>query len=91
MTHPAIIHGRVRAGAVLIRGGLRPDMTLGSSLGSFAAATVAGYLDEETALAIVVKQAVAFEACCEPGSMIAVHGSPDCVRKCWRGAVDSPA
>ena len=76
MTHPAIFMVEYALAQCLIRRGLEPDMTLGSSLGSFAAATVAGYLDEETALAIVIKQAVAFEACCAPGSMIAVHGSP---------------
>jgi bacillaene synthase trans-acting acyltransferase len=76
MTHPAIFMVEHALAQSLIRGGLTPAMTLGSSLGSFAAAVVAGYLDAETALTIVVKQAIAFESCCEPGSMIAVHGNP---------------
>lgn len=76
LTHPAIFMVEYALAQCLMRGGVTPAMTLGSSLGSFAAAAVAGYLDEEAALTIVIKQAVAFESCCDPGSMIVVHGNP---------------
>jgi acyl transferase domain-containing protein len=51
-------------------------MTLGSSLGTFAAATVGGYLGVEDAMAAVLEQAMAFEASCERGSMIAILADP---------------
>jgi bacillaene synthase trans-acting acyltransferase len=76
MTHPAIFMVECALAYRLIRGGVTPDMTLGSSLGSFAAATIAGFVDEEQAMTTIVKQAAAFEACCERGSMIAVLGDP---------------
>jgi acyl transferase domain-containing protein len=60
----------------LMHEGLKPDLTLGASLGSFAAATVAGYIEAEDAMAAVIEQAVAFEAACERGGMVAVLTDP---------------
>lgn len=71
LTHPAIFMVEYSLAERLLRGGVHPEMTLGSSLGSFAAATVAGYIDVEQAMAAVIQQAAAFEACCERGGMIA--------------------
>jgi bacillaene synthase trans-acting acyltransferase len=76
MTHPAIFMIEYALAQCLIRGGLTPDLTLGASLGSFAAAAIAGFVDEEEALTAIIRQAAAFEACCERGSMIAVLGDP---------------
>ena len=76
LTHPAIFMVEYALAQCLIRGGLAPDLTLGASLGSFAAAAIAGFVDEEEALTAIIKQAAAFEACCERGSMIAVLGDP---------------
>ncbi|GFE86028.1 acyltransferase domain-containing protein [Steroidobacter agaridevorans] len=71
-THPAIFMVEYSLAQSLIQAGLRPDITLGASLGSFAAATLAGFMRVEDALAAVVQQAAAFEACCDRGGMIAV-------------------
>ncbi len=72
LTHPAIFMVEYALAQTLIARGIRPDLCLGASLGSFAAAAIAGFIDAEQALAAVVQQAAALEACCEPGTMIAV-------------------
>lgn len=71
-THPAIFMVEYALAQSLLHAGLKPDITLGASLGSFAAATLAGFIRVEDALATVVQQAAAFEACCDRGGMIAV-------------------
>jgi bacillaene synthase trans-acting acyltransferase len=71
-THPAIFMVEYALAQSLLHAGIEPDITLGASLGSFAAATLAGFLRVEDALAAVIQQAAAFEACCDPGGMIAV-------------------
>lgn len=76
LTHPAIFMIEVALAQRLMDDGPPPDLVLGASLGSFAAAVVAGHLDAEDALAAVIEQARAFEATCAPGGMIAVLGEP---------------
>jgi bacillaene synthase trans-acting acyltransferase len=76
LTHPAIFMVEYSLAQCLIHEGIKPDLTLGTSLGSFAAATVAGYLDVEDAVTAVLKQAAAFEASCERGGMIAIVADP---------------
>ncbi|TDR44829.1 bacillaene synthase trans-acting acyltransferase [Tahibacter aquaticus] len=72
LSHPAIFMVEYALAQTLIAAGIRPDLCLGTSLGSFAAAAVAGFIDVEQALAAVIQQAAALEACCEAGTMIAV-------------------
>nr|WP_306673935.1 acyltransferase domain-containing protein [Tahibacter caeni] len=72
LTHPAIFMVECALARTLMDAGVRPDLCLGTSLGSFAAAVIAGCLDVEQALAAVVQQAAALEACGEAGAMIAV-------------------
>ncbi len=76
VTHPAIFMIEYSLSKCLMQMGTTPDMTLGASLGSFAAAAIAGYIKVEDALAAVVEQAAAFEASCECGGMIAILESP---------------
>lgn len=76
LTHPAIFMVEYSLARCLMDEGVRPDLTLGASLGSFAAATVAGHLEVEHAMAAVIAQAEAFEASCERGGMIAVLADP---------------
>src|SRR5262249_39528758 len=76
LTHPAIFMTEYSLAQSLIHEGIRPDMVLGASLGSFAAAAVAGFLEVEDALRAVMEQAFAFDDCCEPGGMIAVIADP---------------
>ncbi|WPS89975.1 ACP S-malonyltransferase [Brevibacillus halotolerans] len=75
-THPAIFMLEYALAKTLIESGIRPAYVLGSSLGEFAAAAVAGILDAEQALTAVLKQAEVFESTCVPGGMLAVLAEP---------------
>ena len=76
LTHPAIFMVEYSLAQSLIHAGVRPDIVLGVSMGSFAAAAAAGFIDVEDALTAVTRQAIALEECCEPGGMIAVLADP---------------
>lgn len=76
LTHPAIYMVEYSLAQSLLHAGVYPDMVLGVSLGSFAAATVAGFIGVEDAMSAVVRQAMALEECCEPGGMTAVLADP---------------
>lgn len=76
LTHPAIFMVEYSLAQSVIHAGVWPDMVLGVSLGAFAAAAVAGFIDVDDALAAVVQQALAFEEACEPGGMIAIFADP---------------
>jgi acyl transferase domain-containing protein len=75
LTHPAIFMVEYALAQALMHAGVMPDMVLGVSMGSFAAATVAGFIEVEDAMASVVHQAIAIEEC-ERGGMIAVLADP---------------
>lgn len=76
LTHPAILMVECALAHTLMASGLRPDMVCGASLGTFAAAVVAGGVSLEDALAAVVGQARLLEECCEDGAMYAVLSQP---------------
>jgi acyl transferase domain-containing protein len=76
LTHPAIFMVEYSLAQCLLNAGVVPDMTLGASLGSFAAAAVGGFMDVEDAMAAVMHQAVTFESCCARGGMIAILADP---------------
>ena len=76
LTHPAIFMVEYSLSQTLMHAGLWPDMVLGASVGSFAAAAVAGFIGVEDALTAVIQQAITFEECCEPGGMTAVLADP---------------
>jgi bacillaene synthase trans-acting acyltransferase len=75
-SHPAIFMVEYALAQTLIEAGVRPDMVLGVSMGSFAAAAVAGYIDAEDALTAVIRQATALEERSERGGMIAILADP---------------
>src|SRR5438309_2432939 len=75
LTHPAIFMVEYALAQAWIHAGVLPDMVLGASIGSFAAATVAGFIEVKDSLASVVRQAIALEEC-ERGGMIAVLADP---------------
>jgi bacillaene synthase trans-acting acyltransferase len=77
LTHPAIFMVEYSLAHCLMQSGVMPSMTLGASLGSFAAAAVAGFVQAEDVLHLVIKQAMALESCCEPGGMLAVLANPE--------------
>lgn len=76
LSHPAIFMVQYALAQTLIEADIKPDMTLGTSLGAFAAAAIAGYFSVEDALKAVVNQAKIFEAHCQKGGMIAILAAP---------------
>jgi len=76
MTHPAIFMVEYALAQALMQAGVQPDLVLGASMGSFAAAAVADVIGVEDALAAVIRQATAIEECSERGGMTAVLGDP---------------
>ena len=91
-SHSAIFMVEYALATSLLSRGVRVDMVLGTSLGAIVAAAIAGYVDADVALLSVVEQAIALEAHCQPGSMIAVMGerkrylTPDLLTLCELGA-----
>ena len=73
-SHVAIFMVEHALAKTLIDRGVQPDMVLGASLGAFAAASIAGGVDPDTALSAVIEQAITLEARCQTGCMIAVMG-----------------
>jgi bacillaene synthase trans-acting acyltransferase len=71
-THPAIFMQEYSLAQVLLDMGIYPDYVLGSSLGEFVSATVAGVMSYEDTMENLIKQAQLLEASCSRGSMIAV-------------------
>lgn len=76
LSHPAIFMVEYALAQTLIKAGVLPDAVMGVSVGSFAAAAVAGFVDVEDALTAVIRQAVALEELSEPGGMTAILSSP---------------
>lgn len=76
LTHPAIFMVEYSLAQTLMHAGVWPDMVLGASIGSFAAAAVAGFIDVEDALTAVVRQAIVLEESCQTGGMTAVLADP---------------
>lgn len=72
LTHPAIFMVEYALARAVIVAGVKPQLTLGVSLGAFAAAAVSGFVDAKTALTAVISQASTCEAYCPPGGMIVV-------------------
>lgn len=76
-THPAIFMVEYALSHVLKERGITPDILLGSSLGEYSAAAVAGVIDVEEMLTILVDHAMLCEQYCADGGMIAIFGSPE--------------
>lgn len=72
ITHPAIFVVEYALAQTLIAHDVTPDAVLGVSMGNFAAATVAGSMTAEQALAAIARQARAFEDDARPGAMLAL-------------------
>lgn len=75
-THPAIFMVEVATAHMLMSKGIRPQAVIGSSMGEYAAAVVAGALDAEDGLRCLFDQARLLKALSPPGGMIAVLTSP---------------
>lgn len=74
VTHTAIFMLELAAADELREAGVEPGITLGTSLGTFAAATVAGMISPGDALAAVIRQARIIEQTCVRGAMVAILG-----------------
>lgn len=75
-THPAIFMVEYALAMMLTDRGVIPDYVIGTSLGEFAAATLAGMVTKERALELVVQQALCIQRFCEEGEMLAVMDTP---------------
>jgi acyl transferase domain-containing protein len=76
LSHPALFSVQWALAQTLIDADLVPDLTLGTSLGSFVSAAVSGCLTAEDAMRSVVYQAAVIERCCAPGVLIAIFAHP---------------
>ena len=91
LTHPAIVMVEYSMTRVLAARGLRADLTLGASLGSFAAAVASGFISIEDALALAIQHACALESRCKPGAMLAVLAEPKLHREEFLSSVSELA
>jgi len=76
LTNPAIFMVEYSLAEALIEHDVIPDYTLAVSLGSYAAATIAGCIRWQDALELVIKQARVVEDHCRRGGMIAILSDP---------------
>ncbi|PZH08626.1 [acyl-carrier-protein] S-malonyltransferase [Streptomyces sp. NTH33] len=76
ITHPGIVMIELALTETLHAEGIEPDLVLGSSLGEYAAAVVAGSLDPLDCLRVLVRQADAVRGL-PPGGMLAVLTGTD--------------
>jgi trans-AT polyketide synthase/acyltransferase/oxidoreductase domain-containing protein len=96
-SHAAIFMVEHALATTLVDAGITPDMVLGTSLGTFAAAAVAGHIDPGDALLAVIEQAMAVETHCQRGCMIAMMGdwqrclAPELLALCELAAVNFDA
>ncbi|WP_330478638.1 ACP S-malonyltransferase [Streptomyces platensis] len=56
-THPAIVMVELALAETLIHHGIEPDLLLGASLGEFTASVLAGVVDAEVCLRLLIRQA----------------------------------
>ncbi|NEW04625.1 acyltransferase domain-containing protein [Paenibacillus sp. SYP-B3998] len=71
-SHPAVFMVEYALAQSLKASGITPDLVIGSSLGEFTSATVAGVLDVESSLESITEQARIIQTYCERGSMLAI-------------------
>jgi len=77
LSHPALFSIGYALTQVLLDGKVRPDGVLGHSLGEYVAATVAGVLSLEDAMALVVKQASLLREHAPGGAMLTILAPAD--------------
>jgi acyl transferase domain-containing protein len=75
LTHPAIFIAQYAAAQSLIAAGIRPTHLLGASLGELTTWTLAGLLDYDEALELVMSQVELVAACCPRGVMLTISAS----------------
>lgn len=75
-TSAALFMVEFALGSAFVESGVVPDYVLGASLGSWAAAAIAGCLTPEEALQLIVRQSRIVQDCCESGGLIVALDSP---------------
>ena len=81
LTSPAIFMVEYSLACSLLANRVYPSYVLGSSLGMFAAAAIAGCLTPEEAMRVIIAETELIEETCPQGTMIAVLGSTDVIRR----------
>jgi len=76
VSHPALFMVQFSLAKTLIHYGIVPDCILGTSLGEYVALALAGVMPAQTILEALIDHARTLGACCAPGVMIGVAGSP---------------
>ncbi|MDM8550776.1 ACP S-malonyltransferase [Desulfobacterales bacterium HSG2] len=76
-THPALFMQQYALARTLSETGIKPDFVMGTSMGEFVSAAVAGILSSEDALRAVIRQAEDLEEYCPRGGMLAVLHNPE--------------
>nr|WP_267490776.1 acyltransferase domain-containing protein [Paenibacillus monticola] len=76
VTHLSIFMVEYSLASTLMNEGIIPDYVLGTSLGEFAAAAVAGIITADQAVDMLVTQVRYIEENCEQGGMLAILGNP---------------
>lgn len=71
-SYPAVFMVEYSLAQTLLQRGIEPDYVLGTSMGEFVSAALAGVTKTEESLKILVKQAECLETCCEAGGMLAI-------------------
>lgn len=80
-SHPAIFMVEVALAEMLRSRGFTPSAVIGTSLGEYAAAAIAGVLSIEDLLELVIQQALLLEEHSPPGNMIAILSEPSLYHK----------
>ncbi|WP_186163232.1 ACP S-malonyltransferase [Burkholderia gladioli] len=75
-THPALFMLQYSLAQTLLARGIEPDYLLGTSLGEYVAAALAGVGSPEQVLRILLHKAQLAEQHCGPGAMLAVLDDP---------------
>ncbi len=75
-SHPALFMVQYALARTVLDKGVEPDLLLGTSLGEYVALAVAGMVDPEEFLALLINQAEQLEQRCRPGAMLAVLDDP---------------
>jgi len=75
-THPAIFMVEYALAQVLLESGVELNYVLGTSMGEFCSAAIAGVMEAEELLVLLLKQAELFENHCHEGGMFAIIHDP---------------
>lgn len=71
-SHPAIFMVEYSLSQIFLEEGIIPDYVLGTSMGEFASAAVAGVMEVDELLIALIKQAQVLETHCQKGGMTAI-------------------